>query len=227
MTQIAEDLFKAQYGEDKLLWEMFNGRREGFFIEVGAWNGISLSNTYFLEQMGWTGILVEPLRERFEDCVRNRPRSRVVHAACTAPNQGNTINFTRVVGNEMLSCIEPEPAHVQRCRNEGRQFEEIEVPAVTLDRLIMRERNGPWQGRGPFIPKVGWQIDVVSIDVEGGELDVLKGFNLDRFRPQVLLIECNLPSGAAVAQYLQGFGYKRIHRQVINDFYAREDCIAK
>lgn len=226
MTQIAEDLFKAQYGEDKLLWEMFNQRREGFFIEVGAWNGISLSNTYFLEQMGWTGILVEPLRELFEDCVRNRPRSRVVHAACTAPNQGATIKFTRVVGNEMLSCIQPEPAHAQRCRSEGRQLEEIEVPAVTLDRLIVRERNGPWPGRGPFIPKVGWQIDLVSIDVEGGEMDVLKGFNLDRFKPRVLLIENNLPSGVAVAQYLQGFGYKRIHRQVINDFYVRAEHIA-
>ena len=225
MTQIAADLFKAQYGEDKLLWEMFNQRREGFFIEVGAWNGISLSNTYFLEQMGWTGILVEPLRELFEDCVRNRPRSRVVHAACTTPNQGATIKFTRVVGNEMLSCIHPEPAHAQRCRSEGRQFEEIEVPAVTLDRLIVRERNGPWPGPGPWKPKVGWQIDLVSIDVEGGEMDVLKGFNLDRFKPRVLLIENNLPSGVAVAQYLQRFGYKRVHRQVINDFYVCAEYI--
>ena len=225
MTQIAEDLFKAQYGEDKLLWEMFNQRREGFFIEVGAWNGISLSNTYFLEQMGWTGILVEPLRERFEDCVRNRPRSRVVHAACTGPNQGATIKFTRVVGNEMLSCIHAEPAHAQRCRSEGRQFEEIEVPAITLDRLIMRERNGPWPGPGPWKPKVGWQIDLVSIDVEGGEMDVLRGFRLDRFKPRVLLIENNLPSGVAVAEYLQRFGYKRVHRQVINDFYVRTEFI--
>lgn len=225
MTQVAEDLFKAQYGEDKILWKMFNGRRNGFFIEVGAWNGISLSNTYFLEQMGWTGILIEPLRDKYEHCVVNRPRSRVIHAACTAPDQGDTIKFTQVIGNEMLSCIKPEPAHVKRCLDEGRQFQEIEVPAVTLDRLIMNERNGPWQGNGPYIPKVGWQIDLVSIDVEGGEMDVLKGFNLKRFRPQVLLIECNLPSGSAVAKYLQDFDYKLVHRQVINDFYVRQDCI--
>lgn len=225
MTQIAEDLFKAQYGEDKLLWKMFNGRRNGFFIEVGAWNGISLSNTYFLEQMGWTGILIEPLREQYEACVINRPRSRVVHAACTAPEQGDTIKFTQVIGNEMLSCIHPEPAHAKRCLDEGRQFQEIEVPAVTLDRLIMNERKGPWQGNGPFIANVGWKLDLVSIDVEGGEMDVLRGFNLERFRPQVLLIECNLPSGSAVAKHLQGSGYKLVHRQVINDFYVRQDCI--
>ena len=57
-------------------------------------------------------------------------------------------------------------------------------------------------------------------------MDVLRGFRLDRFKPRVLLIENNLPSGVAVAQYLQGFGYKRIHRQVINDFYVRAEFIA-
>ena len=76
MTKVADDLFKAQYGEDKILWRMFNERPWGFYIEVGAWNGVTLSNTYFLEQMGWTGILVEPLPELYEACVHERPRSR-------------------------------------------------------------------------------------------------------------------------------------------------------
>ena len=226
MTQVAQELFKSQYGEDRILWELFGGHRHGFFIEVGAWNGVTFSNTYFLEQMGWTGLLIEPLPQHFEACVRNRPRSRVIHAACTGPQQGPTIRFTRVVGNEILSCISPEPAHAERCRREGSRFEEIEVPAITLDRLIARERNHDWTDRGPWRPHVGWQIDLVSIDVEGGEMEVLRGFNLDRFKPKVLLIENNLPSGAPVAKYLQNAGYHQVHRQVINDFWVRGECLS-
>lgn len=221
MTGNAEHLFKAQYGEDRILWQLFGGRTSGFYIEVGAWNGVTFSNTYFLEQMGWNGLLIEPLPDLFQDCVASRPRSRVIQAACTGPDQGPTVRFTRVRGNEILSCVSPEPAHAKRCLDEGRQFEEIEVPAITLDRLIVAERDRPWPGAPPWRPKAGWQIDLVSIDVEGGEMDVLRGFNLERFKPKVLLVENNLPSGAAVMEHLQRSGYRRFHRQVINDFYAR------
>ena len=53
MTTITIDhLYKAQFGEDRILWQVFRQRPVGYFIEVGAFDGVSLSNTFFLEQMG-------------------------------------------------------------------------------------------------------------------------------------------------------------------------------
>ena len=57
--------------------------------------------------------------------------------------------------------------------------------------------------------------------MEGGELDVLNGLNLDRFKPRVLLVENDRPSGGDIEPYLDARGYRKFHRQVINDFYVR------
>ena len=61
VTISVDHLYKAQFGEDRILWQVFRRRPSGYFIEVGAYDGVTLSNTYFLEQMGWCGLLVEPI----------------------------------------------------------------------------------------------------------------------------------------------------------------------
>ena len=75
----------------------------------------------------------------------------------------------------------------------------------------------------PWRRNHGWDIDLVSIDTEGCELDVLEGFNLDRFKPRILVIENDRPAGEAIEPHLQERGYRKSHRQVINDFYVRDD----
>ena len=65
--------FTAQDGEDVLLAELFGYKTDGFFIEIGAYDGLYLSNSYFFEQLGWRGLLVEPLPEKAAACRRNRP----------------------------------------------------------------------------------------------------------------------------------------------------------
>ncbi len=60
--------------------------------------------------------------------------------------------------------------------------------------------------------------------MEGGELDVLDGFSLERFKPRVLIMENDRPAGAAIEPYLSERGYRKVHRQTINDFYVREDA---
>lgn len=67
------------------------------------------------------------------------------------------------------------------------------------------------------------KIDLVSIDVEGGEKDVLDGFDLDRYRPRILLIENDRPAAREIEPYLGDRGYRKFHRQKINDFYVRVD----
>ena len=227
MTAITiNHLFKAQFGEDRVLWRVFRGRPTGFFIEVGAYDGVTLSNTYFLEQMGWSGMLVEPIRELCQRAANVRPRSRVVQAACSKRGSTGTATFTVAQNVAVLSFLHADEDHIARCKREGATLVEIEVPVRSLDDILLSERSGAIGRVGPWQPDRGWCIDVVSIDTEGCELDVLDGFTLERFKPRVLVIENDRPSGSTIEPYLTDRGYRKFHRQQINDFYIRKDDAA-
>lgn len=216
-------LFRAQFGEDRVLWRVFNQRPSGYFIEVGAYDGVTLSNTYFLEQMGWHGLLVEPIPPLAQQAAAARPRSHVIPAAVSRPEKKGSARFTVANNVPVLSFLDADEAHRDRCIREGAQFIEISVPVTTLDDILMDARRNPPPSGGPWVPNRGWQIDLVSIDTEGCELDVLEGFDLDRFRPRVLVIENDRPAGDAIEPYLQRRGYRKFHRLKINDFYIRAD----
>lgn len=218
-----DHLFKAQFGEDRVLWEVFRHRRDGYFIEVGAYDGVTLSNTFFLEQMGWRGLLVEAMRPMCERAAAARPRSRVIHAAVGGPESSGTTTFTVAENIPVLSFLTADEEHRQRCLREGARLVEIEVPLLTLDDILRHERSGTADGEGPWQSNRGWRIDLVSIDVEGGEMDVLAGFGLERFKPRLLVVENDRPSGAAIEPHLNRRGYRKFHRQKINDFYVRVD----
>ena len=220
---VDETLFKAQYGEDRILWELFRHKRDGYYIDVGAYTGLSFSNTYFLEQMGWRGILIEPVEANCAEAIAARPNSRVIRAACCRPQDRGTVTFTQTEGNLVLSYLRADAEHTERCLREGATLVEIEVPAKTVDEIILEEKQNPYCDVSPWVPNVGWRIDLVSIDVEGVEMDVLEGFNLERFKPGVLVIENERASGSAIEPYLRDRGYIKCHRQIINDFYVRAD----
>ncbi len=224
MTPIRLDhLFKAQFGEDRVLWQVFRQRPLGFFIEVGAYDGVTLSNTYFLEQMGWRGLLVEPIGELCRRAAAARPRSRAIHAACSKRGSTGTAKFTVSQNVPVLSFLTADAEHVERCKREGATLVEIDVPLTTLDDILGKQRTEGDANGNPWVPNQGWRVDLVSIDTEGCELDVLDGFNLERVKPRVLVIENDRESGEAIEPYLTDRGYRKFHRQKINDFYVRAD----
>jgi len=218
-----DHLFKAQFGEDRILWQVFRGRSMGYFIEVGAYDGVTLSNTYFLEQMGWSGLLVEPILPLCERAAAARPRSRVIHAACGKKGSRGTAKFTVAQHVPVLSFLRADQEHIDRCLREGAELVEIDVPLRTLDDILLETRKTQGAVAGPWVPQAGWRIDLVSIDTEGCELDVLDGFDLDRFKPRVLVMENDRSVGEGIEPYLSGRGYRKFHRRKINDFYIRTD----
>ncbi|MDX2132796.1 MAG: FkbM family methyltransferase [Planctomycetota bacterium] len=170
--------FKSQFGEDITSWELLGKPLSGFFIEVGAFDGVSYSTTYALEAMGWTGLLVEPTPARAEACRANRPHSRVVHSALAGPTAPAEATF-HVLEDEyggMLSYAEglSQGHHVEQVHAANVRKVSVRVPVTTLDRLL-EGHNRP--------------IDLVTIDVEGAELELLAGFDLARWRPRLMLIE--------------------------------------
>lgn len=154
----------------------------GFFIEAGANDGISQSNTlYFEKYHQWTGLLVEPLPELAKRCERNRPDCKVVNTALVPFDfpaktiEMHACNLMSLVKGAMKSA-EADLEHIERgCQVQSIEAYDIEVPATPLSDLLDRLR----------IP----HVDFVSLDVEGFELSVLQGIDFDRHAPKWMLIE--------------------------------------
>ena len=199
--------FTSQFGEDLVAWKLLGEPPEGFFIEAGAFDGYHYSVTYALEAIGWTGLLVEALPDAAEKCRARRSASRVVHSALSQSGSSGLVAFNALQDQYggMLSYLKPTQ-HLAEATS-GAPQRQIQVPVTALDDLLA-EHRGP--------------IDLVVLDVEGGELDVLDGFDLERFRPRLLIIE-DMGRDPALRDYMKQFGYAMVARLAVNDVFARAD----
>jgi FkbM family methyltransferase len=197
--------FRSQGGEDAFLWDLLEGQLEGFYIEVGAYNGLDYSVSYAFDCIGWDGLLIEPIPERYRECAANRPTARVVHAALGPPGQPptTTFNVTDDIFGGMLSSV----TGGHGLPEEVRSTRPVEVPFTTMDALLAGHTRG---------------IDFAVIDVEGFEVPLLQGFNLEKYRPRVLMVECRADD-ESVMNYLFERSYRPIGRQSYNAVFARAD----
>lgn len=183
--------------EQRLVRAFFDNATEGFFVEVGANDPYERSQTWHLEQMGWTGVLIEPQPDLAVKLVKAR-RAVVFAVACSAPQDAGGTLPLHVAGP--LSSLDRE-----RMAPGAEPQSIIEVPVRTLDD-ILTEANAP----SP--------IDFLSIDVEGLELEVLHGFDFARWKPRLIMIEDHVGS-LAKHWYLQSSGYRLIRRVGNNGWY--------
>lgn|GEM_PF-271824 len=195
---------RSQYGDELVVWHLLSRKTAGYYVEAGAYDGVTYSNTYFLEQIGWTGLLVEPATSAFEKCRAARPRSKVVQAVLGSQGVTGTTSFCAVNGPGDVGaysfgpCSRPAADVTRR----GGSVTIERVPTCSLDDLLSAER-----------PE---RIDFLSLDVEGAELDVLKGANLQRWRPTIIGIEGDRID---VRKYLTRLGYERVLRLDGNTYY--------
>ncbi|MCA9052373.1 MAG: FkbM family methyltransferase [Planctomycetaceae bacterium] len=207
-TELKPPQCHAQHGEELLLWEVAGWKRDGVFIEIGAHDGVSLSNSLFFEQIGWQGLLIEAHPDLVAQCRISRPGSLVVHAVLGAQDTG-VRNFSMVVGPpgiETLSFASTSTKHLQRIESRGGTVKTVVVPARTIT-SVLREHQ---------ISEIDW----MSIDVEGGELEVLEGLDWRTCRPHVLMIEDNSRGNdLRIQDIVTQHGYQKVCRIGCNDIY--------
>ncbi|MGA2053140.1 MAG: FkbM family methyltransferase [Opitutales bacterium] len=192
--------------EKEAILDFFGRRAEGYFVEIGANDPRQLSQTWLLEQRGWTGLLVEPQQGCFDKLVAARPRSRVVRAACAGPESRGTGSL-HVAQSSVHSSL------AQHVDDQGVNYVGLEtVPIVTVDELLEQ-----------MPPK---RVDFVSIDVEGTELDVLRGFDLARWKPELLLIEDKV-NNLQKHRYILQRGYRLLRRTGVNGWYVPREHPAR
>ena len=186
--------------EEELKAAFLAATPNGYFVDVGANAPRAASQTWALEQAGWTGVLVEPQPD-LADALRRERSGKVYAVACSKPaNAGKTLTLY-LAGFQ--SSVVPD-FYVAGVRRQG----EIAVPVMTLDQVL--------EDAGAPRP-----LDFVSIDVEGHVLEVMEGFTVSRWQPRLLLIEDTVHD-LSLHRYIIAQGYRWIRRTGINSWYVPE-----
>ena len=195
--------FYSQYGEDAILARIFPGLT-GTCVEVGANDGVTFSNSYYFEQLGWKCILVEPTPHL---CAKIRDvRKSKLYACAASDAEGEAILYV-VKGADVYSSLEVDSTKADRLENDSVKIVDIRVKTRRLDDILSESKVD--------------NIDFISIDVEGHEISVLKGFSIKLWLPKIAIIEDDTDlTDTPVCRYMQEHGYVRFYRTGGNDWYA-------
>ena len=194
---------KSQLGQDLFALAASKTSSPGYFVEFGATDGVSLSNTWLLEQkLGWTGILAEPAKAWHSRLKANR--NCIIDTRCVSNTTGEIVKFLEVnqsgEGSPVLSGLK-EFADNGDWASKLRQEESIEysVETVTLE-CLLNEHEAPEE------------IQFLSIDTEGSEFNIIKDFNFQRRKINAICIEHNYveENRKAINALLTSNGYHQI-----------------
>ena len=194
--------FYSSMGQDKWVSEsVFPGVTNGFFLEVGSGDGTVMSNTKALEQKGWTGICVDPFPKNMQD------RTCQVFKEVVFSDAGQKVQFFAHPGlwSGIVDTLIEHPKG-----NDFKTTPVMEFTTVTLRDILERA-------------KAPWFIHYVSLDIEGGELNALKGFPFDKYQIGALTVEHNYqePRRTDIRTLLERHGYTYRHTSVRDDFFVR------
>lgn len=194
----------SQYGEDVLLAKIFDGTK-GLCVEVGANDGVMFSNTKHFEEVGWQCILVEPTPSLCGK-IRQDRKGRLFEYAASSTEGEMMLHVAE--GHDLFSSLEPRSTMAEELGRHRATIQTVSVRVRPLDDMLT---------------EAGVQsIEFVSIDVEGHEMAVLDGFDLNRWLPIVVLIEDKSDLVVTeVERHMAERGYQRFYRSGGNDWYAK------
>ena len=200
-TRILENLpdSQSQLLQDLFVLETLEWKRAGFFVEFGATNGITLSNTYLLEKnFSWAGILVEPARNWHSQLHANR--TSYISEQCVYSSDGGLIQFNQSINPE-FSTID-DFTNFDGLEHSRNSKETYLVETILLSTLLHRAGA----------PKY---IDYISIDTEGSEFEILNAFEFGRYEFGIMTVEHNHNSNESrIDHLLSEKGYQRVHPEI-------------
>jgi FkbM family methyltransferase len=166
--------YYSQHGEDSLLLNIFKNKTEGFFVEVGCVDGKRFSNTLYLENIGWNGLCIEPQKEYINYLKINRPDSKIIHCAVGSENK-KKIEFYADKRGSLSSLDKSREQNLKRDYKTFTGYTRQDVEMKTLNKIF--EQNNVKN------------IDVISIDIEGAEIQALEGLDIPKYNPKVFILE--------------------------------------
>jgi FkbM family methyltransferase len=203
--------FFSQAGQDAFLDErVFKGKREGVFVEIGGYDGITGSNCLFFELMrGWSGLLIEPSPTFFAKAQSFRRATCLQVALADEEGEAEFLEvqegysqmsgLTASYDTRLRETVESDPRH---------KGELIKVKTRTLSRILDQH----------FLK----EVDYISLDVEGGELAVLSSFPFDKYAVHAWTIENNTDS-TEIPALMRDKGYKLVEALGVDGVYVKAD----
>jgi hypothetical protein len=190
--------YPSEIGQDKwVIGKMFPGVTNGFFLDVGSGHGTIGSNTKALEELGWTGICVDPFPTHMEG--RTCRMEKVVVSSVA----GQIVKFHTHAGLGGIADT------LGKWKAEAEKSPAVELTTITLGEVLA----------GAGAPSF---IHFLSLDIEGAELEALRGVPFDKYRFGAMAIEHNdeEPKRSDLLKFLGEKGYRRVHSYKQDDFYA-------
>jgi FkbM family methyltransferase len=185
--------------EDELamIRAFFDDKKTGFYVDVGANDPVIGSQTYHLEQLGWQGLLIEPL-PYLADALRETRKAVVAQFACSAPENHNKKLQFLMAG--VYSTLNKTPIAIG-----ANSKAYVDVTCKTLDSILEENEVAP-------------EFDFISIDIEGHEMEMFKGFTLQKWQPKLILLEDHVTNHDK-HQHMQKNGYQLLMRTAMNSWY--------
>jgi FkbM family methyltransferase len=183
---------------------------DGYYVELGANDGMLSSNTYYYEKFrNWHGVLIEPAPNLYLECRKNRAaHNHIVCAACVSFDYKD--EFVKIIYSDSMSVtlnvdtdIGDPVAHAEI----GRQFLKPGETVFTFGAMARSLNSILLEANAPKL------IDFISLDVEGSEIDVLRGVDHEEFKFRYMLIECR--DLARLKNYVEPLHYRFV--QIFNE----------
>ena len=198
----------SQIGQDLQVINHYKNKENGYFIDVGANDGVTLSNTYLLEQKyGWTGICIEPLPSAFKKLEGVRNKSTICINKAVTDVTGQIVKFS-VAEQDLLSGITEHLSNHRAEQIKKSPLQLIDVETITLTD-ILDQNNAP-----SF-------IEYMSLDTEGTELMILNGLDFDKYKIGYINLEHNWkePQRTQIKKLLESKGYQYLRQNQWDDDY--------
>jgi FkbM family methyltransferase len=213
-TKKSSDIGFASHGQDEYIARhLLPDVSEGVFFDIGANDGINISNTYYFEKvLNWTGIAIEPLPRAYKQLLVNRRCFKV--NGCVTDYDGETRFLEIQDGCEMLSGIPNkfDKQHERRVRKYLRRYKasshEIVVPCYTPARLLRKHGIA--------------QVNYLSVDTEGGEIDILQAIDFQNIEIDVVSVENNY-FGSTIEEFMVDSGYDLVAIGGVDEIYRKRN----
>lgn len=207
---------------DKIYLEYF-GRfvNNKIFVEVGAYDGESVSNTSFLADTGWKGYYIEPIHSSYIKCLERHKNNNVVVSNVSI---GIDEGIKTIYNNDILSSLDKDHAEIGVNEFNYPNYTENVCYQLRMD-TYLKNYNVPHE------------FDILVVDVEGKEDEVFYSFSLNEWKPRMIIVELvddhqyfqkNQFITSRVKnlrQYIHDNNYRQIYRDDINTIFVRDDII--
>ncbi len=205
----------AQSGEDLVIDNLLGHRKMGFYVDVGCNHPIKISNTYRFYLRGWRGIAIDANAEFAKYFAELRPRDIFV-TSCVS-DKIREVDF-RIYNSRALSSVGETKFYDNDLHYKLERIERLET--ASLNEILARY----------CAPQ---KFELLSIDVEGHDFEVLRSIDLNRYQPEVLLVEvngCDLDVGAIeksnIVKYLAQYAYDPVAVHWSNLFFRKAASLA-